>query len=189
MIALNSKRISTVLVAVNGQDVDWTQCFCPGTEYAIYFENVTKAIAKALRSKGSDIYRLPLLPKANIPSVEILANIAKFSNYNRTQLLNIEEEDLNQLAEEAQQNAQDTIIFTNQTLETARLNYESRRQEMEDFSQNMTAKWPLIEAAQTAIIDASGGRRKRQGAFISKPIHSFSNLIRFCSRYSRYFSW
>lgn len=159
----------TALVTVNGQVVDWDQCFCPGTEYAIYYENVTYAIARALRINDASVYRLPILPKPNIPNIEILAGIAKFATYNRSQLLSIGDTDLIELAEEGQEQAVKANDSINRSLEMARLNYEGRREEIIATTQNMTAKWDVIAAAQAAIIDASGGkRRKRQGAIFNK---------------------
>lgn len=144
------------------------QCYCPGSDYAQLVPELARTIGKMHREKAAPIHRLPREAKPNIPEeVDVLKAIGKFSNYNRSQLLDIDEDDLAELAEEAAELAEEMRRINNQTVEERSEKYEELRQQMEEFTQNMTVKLPLVEAAQEAVRDASEKRRKKRRGFCS----------------------
>ena len=143
------------------------QCYCPGNEYAVLEPKLAEAIARVARSKSKSapIYTVPTPPKPNIPNIDVLRGIAKFSNYNRSQLLDIDEEALASLAQEAQATRQEVVIRNNETFVNDTEAYEQIAAEIEAFNLNMTLKRTLVEAAQESVLDnpAEDILRKKRG--------------------------
>ena len=92
----------------------------------------------------------------------MLKGIKKFSNYTRSQLLDITDEDLDILEQEATEAVARSIQMNNDTKTNLEQKYLELKQEMQDFNYNMTLKKQNISEAQEAVRNPSNKRRRKR---------------------------
>ena len=97
-----------------------------------------------------------------LPSIDVLKGIKKFSNYTRSQLLDITDEDLDILEQEATEAVARSIQMNNDTKTNLEQKYLELQQEMQDFNYNMTLKKQNISEAQEAVRNPSNKRRRKR---------------------------
>ena len=161
---------------LQGEEIDINDfltetCYCPGDEYVKLVPKLAEAIFQVFREQSrtsADIYRLPITTRqAGIPEVDVLKGIKKFSNYTRSQLLDINSTHLDILAEEAKEAMVLSQQMNNQTRMRVEQTYLEIQQEMLDFKYNMSLRKQIIEEAQAAANPSLKRRRKREGFFFS----------------------
>ena len=142
-------------------------CYCPGDEYARFVPSLAKAITDVarLKSREAEIYRVPVERQADLPDVTVLQGIEKFSQYTRDQLVQITDSDLVALAIEAQINVAKAQELNQETIATQNQTYYQLKEEMEEFSQNMTERRTTVSTNQDAIRDGSGNKRRKRDGF------------------------
>ena len=101
--------------------------------------------------------------QSGLPDIDVLKGIKKFSNYTRSQLLDIRDEDLDILAQEAEEAVVKSQQMNNDTRTKVDQTYLELQQQIQDFNDNMTIKKQIIEEAQEAVRNPSSKRRKREG--------------------------
>ena len=92
----------------------------------------------------------------------MLKGIKKFSNYTRSQLLDITDEDLDILEQEATEAVAKSIQMNNDTKSNLEQKYLELQQEMQDFNYNMTLKKQNISEAQETVRNPSNKRRRKR---------------------------
>ena len=115
------------------------------------------------KSRTANIYRVPVPRQSGLPDIDVLKGIKKFSNYTRSQLLDIRDEDLDILAQEAEEAVVKSQQMNNDTRTKVDQTYLDLQQQIQDFNDNMTIKKQIIEEAQEAVRNPPSKRRKRQG--------------------------
>ena len=142
-------------------------CYCPGHEYASHFPELPRAISKVFREKSREakIYRVPVPRQSKLPSIDVLKGIKKFSNYTRSQLLDITDEDLDILEEKADQAVAKSQQMNNDTRTKLEQTYLELQQEMQDFNYNMSLRKQIIAESQEAVRNPSNKRRRKREGF------------------------
>ena len=100
-----------------------------------------------------------------LSSIDVLKGIKKFSNYTRSQLLDITDEDLDILEEEAYQAVAKSQQMNNDTRTKLEQTYLELQQEMQDFNYNMSLRKQIIAESQEAVVNPSNKRRRKRAGF------------------------